>query len=143
MSEVADSTQYKPMLDDLLASVTSLSALPLAAIEKKQLDEAQKGVAILTKRLANGDMESDMAEKVGQIVDTMKNTDFLLHLYTGLVNSVWKELSQTRPLTATRLRARNGMIKKHPLLRDFQSSSFLALWPSKPEGDKPCTGFMT
>jgi len=39
-------------------------------------------------------------------------------------------LSQTRPLTATRLRARNGMIKRHPLVRDFQSSSFLALWPS-------------
>jgi len=48
------------MLDDLLASVASLSALSLAAIEKKQLAEAQKGVA-------NGDTESNMAEKVGQI----------------------------------------------------------------------------
>ena len=47
LSEVADSTQYKPMLDDLLASVvTSLSAPPLAAIEKKQINEAAKGVAI-------------------------------------------------------------------------------------------------
>jgi len=66
------------MLDDLLASVTSLSALPLAAIEKKQLAEAQKGVGILTKRLANGDMESDTAEKVGQIVATMKKKIILL-----------------------------------------------------------------
>ena len=93
LSEVADSTKYKPMLDDLLASVTSLSALPLAAIEKKQLAEAQKGVVILTKRLANGDMESDMAEKVGQLVATMKNTDYpsASAIHTGLVNSVWKE----------------------------------------------------
>jgi len=81
------------MLDDFLASVTSLSALPLAAIEKKQLAEAQKGVVILTKRLANGDMESDMAEKVGQLVATMKNTDYpsASAIHTGLVNSVWKE----------------------------------------------------
>jgi len=40
-----------------------LSALPLAAIEKKQLNEAQKGVAILTKRLANGDMESGIWQR--------------------------------------------------------------------------------
>jgi len=93
MSQVADSTQYKPMLNDLLASVTSLSALPLAAIAKKQLAEAQKGVAILTKRLANGDMESDMAEEVGQIVATMKNRDYpsVSAIHTGLVNIVWKE----------------------------------------------------
>ena len=39
-------------------------------------------------------------------------------------------LSNSSPLIATRLRTRNGMIKKHPLVRDFQSSSFLALWPS-------------
>ena len=75
------------MLDDLLASFTLLSALPLATIEKKQLNEAQKGVAILTKRLANGDIE-----EVGQILATMKNTDpFASAIHTGLVNSVWKE----------------------------------------------------
>jgi hypothetical protein len=67
MSEVADSTQYKPMLDDLLASVTSLSALPLAAIEKKRIAEAQKGVAILTKRLANGDMGAIWQRRLGKL----------------------------------------------------------------------------
>ena len=55
------------MLDDLLASVTSLCALPLAAMEKKQLNEVQKGAAILTKRLANGYIESDMVEKLGKL----------------------------------------------------------------------------
>ena len=40
------------------------------------------------------------------------------------------------PFTATRLRARNGTIKKQPPFHTgFQSSSLLALWPSP--GDKP------
>jgi len=45
---------------------------PLVAIDKKQLNEAQKGVAILTKRLANADMASEMAEQVGKIVASVR-----------------------------------------------------------------------
>ena len=92
LSEVADSTQYKATIEDLLASVTALSALPLGAVEKKQFAEVQKSVAIFSKRLGNGDIECDVAEKVCQLVASMKNKDYssAMAIHTSLVNSVWK-----------------------------------------------------
>lgn len=93
LSQVADSTEYKSTIDDLLSSVTSLSALPLGPSERKQLAEVQKAVAIFSKRLANGDMESDVAVNVTQIVSCMKNNDFVTAttIHTSLVNGYWKE----------------------------------------------------
>ena len=93
LTEVADSTVYKPMVDDLLAIVTSLSSLPLVGSEKKQLTEVEKGAAIFSKRLAKADVDTDIAEKVGGIVNAMKSRDFstATGIHAGLVNSVWKE----------------------------------------------------
>jgi protein transport protein SEC31 len=93
LAQVADSTQYKQTIDDLLSSVTSLSALPLGPNEKKQLAEVQKGVAIFSKRLANSEIEGDTAEIVAQMVAAMKNKDYVSAsaTHTKLVNSVWKQ----------------------------------------------------
>jgi len=93
LSQVADSTEYKSTIEDLLASVTSLSALPLGPSETKHLSEVQKAVAIFSKRLANGDMESDVAVNVTQIVSCMKNKDFVnaTTIHTSLVNGYWKQ----------------------------------------------------
>ena len=93
LTQVADSTEYKPMVDDLLAIVTSLSSLPLQGSEKKQLVEIEKGTAIFSKRLAKSDVDSDVAGKVGLIVEAMKNRDFSTAsgIHAALVNSVWKE----------------------------------------------------
>lgn len=93
LAQVADSTQYKQTIDDLLSSVTSLSALPLGQSEKKQLAEIQKGVAIFSKRLANGEIDDDTAQKVSQMVTTMNAKDYASAsgMHTKLVNSVWKQ----------------------------------------------------
>jgi protein transport protein SEC31 len=92
LSEVADSTQYKTTIDGLLENITSLSALPLGPVEKKQYAEAEKSVAIFSKRLANSDIECEVAEKVGQMVTAIKNKDFASASasHTSLVNSAWK-----------------------------------------------------
>lgn len=93
LSQVADSTQYKETIDDLLSSVTSLQALPLGPSDKKQLAEVEKGVAIFSKRLGLGQIDSDTAEKVAQMVTSMKNKDYhsATAVHTRLVNSVWKQ----------------------------------------------------
>ena len=92
LSEVADSTQYKTVIDGLLEIITALSALPFGAVEKKQYAEAQKSVAIFSKRLGNGDIECDVVEKVGQMVTAMKNKDYASASasHTSLINSAWK-----------------------------------------------------
>ncbi len=93
LAQMADSTKYKETIDDLLSSVTSLSALPLGPNEKKQLLEVQKGVAIFSKRLANCEIENETAQTVQQLVVSMKNQDYATASATHqkLVNSVWKQ----------------------------------------------------
>ena len=93
LTEVADSTQYKTVIDGLLASVTTLSGLPLGPSEKRQLAEVQKGVAIFSKRLANGDIGRDVAGKVEEIVTAMNDKNYAAAstTHTSLVNSDWKE----------------------------------------------------
>lgn len=93
LTEVADSTEYKETVDDLLAMVTSLSSLSLQASEKKQVLEVEKGAAIFSKRLAKADIENEVAVKVGQIVSSMQVRDYATAngIHSSLVNSVWKE----------------------------------------------------
>jgi protein transport protein SEC31 len=92
LSVVADSTNYKEAVSDLLATVTSLSALPLNPNEKKQFAEVQKGVAVFSKRLANGDIDASIADKVAQLATAVKKTDFATAsaIQKSLVNSEWK-----------------------------------------------------
>lgn len=93
LAQVADSTNYKPLVDDLLVCVTSLADIAVSPSEKKQLAEVQKAAAIFSKRLAQGDIPTDVAEKVGQIVAALKNNDFstATGVHTYLVNTVWKQ----------------------------------------------------
>ena len=93
LAQVADSTNYKPLVDDLLVCVTSLAGSAVGPSEKKQLAEVQKAAAIFSKRLAQVDIPIDVADKVGQIVVALKNNDFLTAtgVHTSLVNTVWKQ----------------------------------------------------
>uniref|UniRef100_A0A7S3PXW7 WW domain-containing protein n=1 Tax=Chaetoceros debilis TaxID=122233 RepID=A0A7S3PXW7_9STRA len=93
LAQVADSTNYKPLVDDLLVCVTSLADIAVGPSEKKQLAEVQKAAAIFSKRLAQVDVPTDVADKVGQIVAALKNNDFLTAtgVHTSLVNTVWKQ----------------------------------------------------
>mmetsp|Transcript_4865 Transcript_4865/g.6298 ORF Transcript_4865/g.6298 Transcript_4865/m.6298 type:complete len:1158 (+) Transcript_4865:55-3528(+) len=93
LSQMANSTEYKHMIDDLLAIVTSLSSLPLMGSETKQMAEVEKGTAIFSKRLGRNDIDNNVAQKVDQIVTAIKNKDFAAAsgIHTSLVNSVWKD----------------------------------------------------
>lgn len=93
LSQVADSTEHKETIDDLLSMVTSLSTLTLQGSEKKQVVEIEKGAAIFSKRLGKSDIDNEVVQKVGHIVSSMKNRDYATatSIHAGLVNSVWKE----------------------------------------------------
>jgi protein transport protein SEC31 len=93
LAQIADSIEYKSLVEDLLSTVTSLSAANFSSSDKKLIVESEKGVAIFSKRLANADIEKDIADKMEQIVDMMKKGDYITAttVHTKLVNSVWKE----------------------------------------------------
>lgn len=93
LTEAADSTIYKSTVDDLLVMVTSLSALSLQGSEKKQVAEVEKGTAIFSKRLAKSDIDHDVADKVKQIVTSMKSRDYATAngIHSILVSNAWKE----------------------------------------------------
>jgi protein transport protein SEC31 len=93
LAQIADSIEYKTLVEDLLSTVTSLSAANFGPSDKKLLAESEKGVAIFSKRLGNADIEKDIADKMEQIVDLMKKNDYIsaTTIHTKLVNSVWKE----------------------------------------------------
>jgi protein transport protein SEC31 len=93
LAQIADSIEYKSLVEDLLSTVTSLSAANFGPSDKKLLAESEKGVAIFAKRLGNTDIQKDIADKVEQIMDLMKKGDYIsaTTIHTKLVNSVWKE----------------------------------------------------
>jgi len=87
------STEYKPLVDKLMQTVTNLSSTQLSGSEKRQLAEVEKGAAIFSKRLARNDIDGDVAEKVGYIINAIETKDFAnaSGIQTSLVNSDWKE----------------------------------------------------
>jgi protein transport protein SEC31 len=84
---------YEPIKDGLLQITTSLASSPLAAADKRQLSEAEKGVAILVKRLARGDIDATVVEKVSKLVGSLLSRDYNTTniIQKQLVNDDWKE----------------------------------------------------
>jgi protein transport protein SEC31 len=72
---------------------TTISGAYLTPGEKKQSAEVEKGVAIFSKRLARGDIDATVVQKVSQIVAFLSNREFSAAsgIHTELVNSYWKE----------------------------------------------------
>lgn len=93
LAQIADSIEYKSLVEDLLSSVSTLSSANFGPADQKSLGEIEKGVAIFAKRLGNGDIEKDVAEKMQQVMDMIKKGDFIsaTSFHTKLVNSVWKD----------------------------------------------------
>mmetsp|Transcript_7864 Transcript_7864/g.11538 ORF Transcript_7864/g.11538 Transcript_7864/m.11538 type:complete len:943 (-) Transcript_7864:132-2960(-) len=87
------SAEYQPISDGLLPFVTYLSSVVTGAKEKKEMVEIEKGVAILLKKLARGDINSEIAPKVMTMVTAMQNRDYgsAAAIQKALVNSDWKE----------------------------------------------------
>ena len=87
------SSEYKPMVDDLIAWVTALPPAQMSVSEKKQLTEIEKGAAVFSKRLARNEISPEIAGKIGQVLSAMGTRDYpaASRIHTGLVNSDWKE----------------------------------------------------
>lgn len=85
--------EFLPIKDGLLNITASLAACPLSATDKRQLAEAEKGVAILVKRLALGDIETNVSGKVLALVTALLNRDYntTTTLQKNLVNDDWKD----------------------------------------------------
>lgn len=87
------SAEHQPIADGLLNIVANLSAMALGGSDKRQLAESEKGVAVLLKRLARGDIDSGLASQVGSLVGALQNRDYATAgaIQTVLVNNEWKE----------------------------------------------------
>lgn len=87
------SADHHPIRDCLLSLVEALKQTQLSAIDKRQLAEAEKAVAILLKRLGRGDIPSDISEKVGAMTGYITSYDFrsAQSIQTGLVSHDWRD----------------------------------------------------
>lgn len=79
--------------DILLELAASLNAAPLTPVDKRQMAEAEKGIAVLLKRLARQDIDADVCHKVDQMVTAIRSRDYATAaaVQTALVNSDWKD----------------------------------------------------
>ena len=86
------SAEHTPIRDVLLGLVDTLRTAHLTPIDKKQLSEGEKGIAVLLKRLARGDIDPEVAAKVLQMVTALSGQDYhtAASIQTSLVNSDWK-----------------------------------------------------
>lgn len=87
------STDLQPIKDGLLELVAILSSHQLGPADKKQMSEGEKGIAILLKRLARGDIDPLVANKMSAMVTALRNGDFATaaSIQTGLVTSDWRD----------------------------------------------------
>lgn len=90
LPEIAGDNQ--PIKDIFLELVTALAGYQLSAGDKKQLSEGEKGVAILLKRLARGDIDPEVSAKVLTMVNALKGGDYptAIATQTNLVSSDWR-----------------------------------------------------
>ena len=77
----------------MLGLVTALKGGQLASVDKRQLAEAEKAVAIFSKRLALGDISDDVANQMLSITNSLSAYDWsaATALQTSLVSNEWKE----------------------------------------------------
>jgi protein transport protein SEC31 len=87
------SNHHNSIKDTLLAATAALEATALNPIEKRQLSEAEKGIAILVKKLARDGLSGEIVEQVFALVDAVSQRDFAtaLAIQTTLANSEWRD----------------------------------------------------
>ena len=87
------SAEHQHIKDTLIELAASLNAAPLNPADKRQMTEAEKGIAVLLKRLARGDIDADVSGKVDNMVTAIRSRDYVTAaaVQTGLVNSDWKD----------------------------------------------------
>jgi protein transport protein SEC31 len=84
---------FQPIKDGFLELVTAIQGMQLSVGDRKQLAEGEKGVAILVKKLARGDIDAQIAGKVLIIVNALRAGDYNTAVLnqTALVNSDWRD----------------------------------------------------
>jgi protein transport protein SEC31 len=77
----------------LLSLVEALKQTQLSAIDKRQLVDGEKAVAVLLKRLGRGDIPPDISEKVLAMTTAITSYDFrsAQSIQTGLVSHDWRD----------------------------------------------------
>jgi len=87
------SADLQPIKIGLLELVAQLNNSLLGPADKKQMSEGEKGIAILLKRLARGDIDPVVASKTSTMVTALRNGDFAgaASIQTSLVTSDWRE----------------------------------------------------
>jgi len=85
--------EYQPIPDTLLALIEALKGGQLNAVDKRQLSDAQKAVAIFSKRLAMGDISDDVANQMLAMTNFLSSYDWAsaTATQTTLVTNEWKE----------------------------------------------------
>jgi protein transport protein SEC31 len=87
------SNHHHNIKDTLLGLADALKGAALNPVEKRQLLEAEKGVAILVKKLAREGLGEESVQHVTALVDAVAVRDYAtaLVLQTTLANTEWKE----------------------------------------------------
>ena len=85
--------EYQPIPDTLLALIEALKGGQLSSVDKRQLAEAQKAVAIFSKRLALGDITDEIANQMLSMTNFLSAYDWpsATTTQTSLVSNEWKE----------------------------------------------------
>ncbi len=85
--------EYQPIPDTLLALIEALKGGQLNSVDKRQLAEAQKAVAIFSKRLALGDVADEIAGQMLSMTNFLSAYDWssATTMQTKLVTNEWKE----------------------------------------------------
>lgn len=85
--------EYQPIPDTLLALIEALKGGQLTSVDKRQLTEAQKAVAIFSKRLALGYIGDEVANQMLAMTNFLSAYDWTsaTATQTALVSNEWKE----------------------------------------------------
>jgi len=85
--------EHEHIKDTLIELAAALNSAPLTPSDKRQMSEAEKGIAVLLKRLARGDIDADVSGQVDSMVTAIRSRDYATAaaIQTGLVNSDWKD----------------------------------------------------
>jgi len=85
--------EYQPIPDTLLSLINALKGGQLASVDKRQLAEAEKAVAIFSKRLALCEISDEIADKMLSLANFLSAYDWssATAIQTSLVSNEWKE----------------------------------------------------
>lgn len=85
--------EHEHIKDTLVELAASLNSAQLTPADKRQLSEAEKGIAVLLKRLARDDIDAEISGKVDAIVSAIRSRDYATAgmIQTELVNHEWKD----------------------------------------------------